>query len=263
MDRFNFKKKYGQNFLTDINLVKKIVSIANIEENSLTIEVGPGKGILSKQLLEISTNVLLYEIDIELKDSLERELNIYQNKYIIYDDFLKRNINNDIKNYSYNNVYFVSNVPYYITTPILMKLIDSKINFKKIVLMVQEELGERICAKPGTRNYGSLTVLLSYYYEIRKEFKVSRKMFVPKPNVDSIVISMSLKNQKSFVKNEEHFFKLVRDCFQYKRKNIRNNLKQYDLNIVEVVLKNSGYKLSDRAEQLPMEIFVKISNALN
>lgn len=263
MEKFNFKKKYGQNFLTDLNLVKKIVNIAQISKDSLTIEVGPGKAILTSELVNLSKQVISYEIDLDLKDYLNKKFNNYDNIEFIFDDFLKRKITQDIIKYHYQNIYFVSNVPYYITTPILFKLIDSKINFEKIVIMVQEEVGERLSAIPGNKNYGSITVLLNYYYEIRREFKVNRKMFIPTPNVDSELISLSRRENKIPLKNEKLFFQLVRDSFQFKRKNIKNNLKEYDLEKVEKILKESGFCLTDRAEQIPPEVFVRICNYLS
>ncbi len=262
MSTFNFKKKYGQNFLNNSEIIKKIVDISNIDDNSLIIEVGPGGGSLTKELSLKSKNVLCYEIDYELKDYLN-EIFKNSNVDIIYDDFLNRNIEEDIKNYQYDDLYFVSNVPYYITTPILIKLIESNLNFKKIVMMVQEEVGERFSATINTRNYGSITVFLNYYFDIKKEFKVNRREFTPMPNVDSIVISFTRKNNLLKLKNKEMFFKLVRDSFKFKRKNIKNNLKNYDLDIVEQILKENNLDLSCRAEQISMEIFVKISNAIS
>ena len=242
MEHFNFKKKYGQNFLNDNTIVKKIASIAEISKKSLVLEVGPGKGILTKELSLQADNVLCYEIDLELKDILESEFK-NSNVDFIFNDFLNRDIKNDIEEYSYDNLYFVSNVPYYITTPILMKLIESDLNFNKIVMMVQEEVGERFSAKVNSRSYGSITVFLNYYFEIKKEFKVNRKSFTPIPNVKT-------------------FFKLVKDSFKFKRKNIKNNLNGYDLKSIEAVLKKYELDLTARAEQIPVEAFVDISNVL-
>lgn len=262
MSNFNFKKKYGQNFLKDDNIVKKIVDIGSIENNSLTVEVGPGKAILTKQLSKVSDNVLCYEIDLDLKEYLLKEFKD-TNVNIIFDDFLNRNIEKDIENYNYNNLYFISNVPYYITTPILMKLIKSNLNFNKIVMMVQEEVGERFSANINSKNYGSITVFLNYYFDVKREFKVKREEFIPVPNVDSEIISLTRKNSLLKLKNLEHFFKLVKDSFRYKRKNIKNNLKEYDLKTIERVLNKNNLMLTSRAEQIPMEIFVEISNSLN
>ena len=262
MEGFNFKKKYGQNFLKDKNKVKKIVDSANIKDNSLVIEVGPGGGILTTELSLKADNVLCYEIDLELKPMLENKFS-KNNVKIIFDDFLNRNIENDIEKYNYDNLYFISNVPYYITTPILMKLINSSLNFDKIVIMVQEEVGERFSAKPNSKDYSSITVFLNYYFDVKKEFKVNRLEFNPVPNVDSEVISFTRKKELLKLKDKELFFKLVKDSFKFKRKNIRNNLKGYNLDIIDRVLKSNNLDLTSRAEQLPIEVFVEMSNKLS
>lgn len=262
MEGFNFKKKYGQNFLKDKNKVKKIVDSANIKDNSLVIEVGPGGGILTTELSLKADNVLCYEIDLELKPILENKFS-KNNVKIIFDDFLNRNIENDIEKYNYDNLYFISNVPYYITTPILMKLINSSLNFDKIVIMVQEEVGERFSAKPNSKDYSSITVFLNYYFDVKKEFKVNRLEFNPVPNVDSEVISFTRKKELLKLKDKELFFKLVKDSFKFKRKNIRNNLKGYNLDIIDRVLKSNNLDLTSRAEQLPIEVFVEMSNELS
>ena len=262
MEDFNFKKKYGQNFLKDKNKVKKIVDSANIKDNSLVIEVGPGGGILTTELSLKADNVLCYEIDLELKPILENKFS-KNNVKIIFDDFLNRNIENDIEKYNYDNLYFISNVPYYITTPILMKLINSSLNFDKIVIMVQEEVGERFSAKPNSKDYSSITVFLNYYFDVKKEFKVNRLEFNPVPNVDSEVISFTRKKELLKLKDKDLFFKLVKDSFRFKRKNIKNNLKGYNLDIIDRVLKNNNLDLTSRAEQLPIEVFVEMSNKLS
>ena len=262
MEGFNFKKKYGQNFLKDKNKVKKIVDSADIKDNSLVIEVGPGGGILTTELSLKADNVLCYEIDLELKPILENKFS-KNNVKIIFDDFLNRNIENDIEKYNYDNLYFISNVPYYITTPILMKLINSSLNFDKIVIMVQEEVGERFSAKPNSKDYSSITVFLNYYFDVKKEFKVNRLEFNPVPNVDSEVISFTRKKELLKLKDKELFFKLVKDSFKFKRKNIKNNLKGYNLDIIERILKSNNLDLTSRAEQLPIEVFVEMSNKLS
>lgn len=263
MEKFNFKKKYGQNFLNDKNLVRKIANIVDFKPKSLTIEVGPGKAILTKELLNLTDYLIAYEIDLELEEYLVSQFSTNNKIEIKFSDFLQRDIVKDINKYDYDNIYFVSNVPYYITTPILMKLIESKLDFKKIVMMVQEEVGDRFSAMPGTKNYGSITVLLNYYYDIKKEFKVNRKLFTPVPNVDSEIISLTKKENKVNLKNEQIFFKLIKDSFKYKRKNIKNNLKDYDLFIIDNVLNKNNFKLTDRAEQIPLDVFVDISNELS
>ena len=164
--------------------------------------------------------------------------------------------------YDYEHLYFVSNVPYYITTPILLKLIESGLPFEKILMMVQKEVGDRFSTCPGNREYGSITVMLNYFYDVKKEFFVSRKQFVPEPNVDSVIVSFTEKEDKLFLKDFAFFERLVRDAFQYKRKNLRNNLKNYNLDVVLNILADFGYDLTVRAEMLPVEVFVKLANAL-
>ena len=257
-----FKKKFGQNFLKDINIVKRIVDVSEVDETSLVIEVGPGGGVMTRELASRAKNVLAYEIDNDLEDELYKRLDGFDNVDVLFQDFLTSDLVSDVSNYEYDKLYFVSNVPYYITTPILLKIIESGLNFNKIVIMVQKEVGDRFTTAPGSREYGSITVLLNYFYDVKKEFFVSRKQFVPEPNVDSLIVSFSEKKDKLDLKDFKFFEKLLRDSFQFKRKTLRNNLKNYDLKVIEEVLKEYNYDLTVRAENLSVEIFVKISNAL-
>ena len=263
MRDFNYKKRFGQNFLKNDAIVEKIALESHILEDTVVVEVGPGKGILTKQLSKYAKNVLCYEIDEELQYDLIKLKEQYSNVDFKFCDFLCTDLMDDLKEYDYKHLYFISNVPYYITTPILMKIMDSKLPFEKIVMMVQKEVGERFSAVPGNKNYSSITVFLNYFYNIKKLFDVSRKEFIPIPNVDSEVISLELKKEKLQVKNEEFFFKLVRDSFKFKRKTIKNNLKNYDVLKIEEVLKNNGFTLESRAETIPVEVFIQISNALS
>ena len=258
-----FKKKFGQNFLKDINVVKKIVRSAEIDGKSLVIEVGPGGGIMTRELSMVADNVLAYEIDEELKEEHAKRLGDRDNITILFQDFLESDIVKDVEKYDYDKLYFVSNVPYYITTPIILKLIDSGLRFEKIVMMVQKEVGDRFSTKSGNKEYGSITVLLNYFYNIKKEFFVSRKQFVPEPNVDSVIISFSEKSDKLPLNDFKFFEKLVRDSFQYKRKTLRNNLKGYDLDKVSKVLEKYEKDLNVRAEALDVEVFVEITNELS
>lgn len=257
-----FKKKFGQNFLKDINIVKRIVDVSGVNKNSLVIEVGPGGAIMTKELANRAKNVLAYEIDIDLADELYKRIEDCSNVDVLFQDFLDSDLLSDISNYSYDSIYFVSNVPYYITTPILLKLLKSEIHFNKIVMMVQKEVGNRFSTSPGSREYGSITVLLNYFYDIKKEFLVSRKQFIPEPNVDSVVVSFSEKKDKLKLNDFSFFEQLLKDSFQFKRKTLRNNLKKYDLKIIENVLATYNYDLNVRAEMLNVEIFVALANAL-
>lgn len=263
MENFKFKKSYGQNFLQDHNIIENIVRKTCVLPNSLVIEVGPGSGALTMELAKVAKYVLSYEIDTRLEETLDDNLKDFHNVEIIFDDFLNRDICEDIKKYNYENIYFVANIPYYITTPIILKLINSKISFKTITVMIQKEVADRFGAKVKTRDYGSITVFLNYYYDINKLFLVSRNAFVPRPNVDSVVISLRKKEIRKTVLNEELFFKLIRDSFRFKRKNIKNNLKNYDLEKISNVLAKYGKDLNSRAEELELDVFVSIANELS
>lgn len=260
---FKFKKKYGQNFLIQKNIIKKIISISENKSPSLVIEIGCGDGRLTKELCEKYNQVLGYEIDLEVKDYLEDNLKAYNNYKIIFDDFLKRTVKNDIKDYNYKRLYIIANLPYYITTPIIEKIINENLNQDKMIFMVQKEVGDRLSAKPSTKEYNSLSVYLNYLFDIKKEFIVNRNSFLPKPNVDSIVVSFTKKKNKYKVLNEELFYKLIRDSFKFKRKTIKNNLKDYDLEKISKVLNKYNKDLTTRAEQLNIEIFCDIANELS
>ena len=262
MENFKFKKKYGQNFLVDENIVKKIINNIDIKEKSLAIEIGTGDGRLTKYLCSSFDKVIGYEIDEDVKGSLFDNLKEFSNYQIYFGDFLDRNVLKDLEKENYKHLYVIANLPYYITTPIIEKLIDLNIDIKLIRVMVQKEVGERFSAKPGSKDYGSITVYLNYNFDIKKEFIVSRNSFYPKPNVDSIIVSL-YKKEKSFVSDEELFYKLIRDSFKYKRKTLRNNLKEYDLNKIEKVLEKHGLDLNVRAEQLDLDIFCEIANSLD
>jgi len=257
---FNFKKKFGQNFIIDENVIESALSSIELDKETLVIEVGPGAGSLTYKLAKYASKVLCYEIDETLKEILDNNLKEYDNVDIIFDDFLKRDVLKDLEKYEYKKLYVVANLPYYITTPIIVKFIEDKVPVDKIVVMVQKEVGDRFKASPKTKDYGSLTVYLNYYFNVRKVMNVSRNVFLPKPNVDSIIVEFKKKDKLLFLKNEDIFFKLVRDSFTQKRKTLRNNLKGYDLEKIEEILIKYEYSLSTRAEELPLEVFVEIAN---
>ena len=257
---FVIKKKFGQNFIIDNNIINNIVNSAAIDSDTLVIEVGPGMGALTNELVKVAKNVLCYEIDTTLKPILEKI--DATNLEIIFADFLKRNVLNDIKKYEYKHLYLVANLPYYITTPILMKIIDENIPVEKIVVMVQKEVGDRFKAKEGSKDYSSLSIIFNYNYNIKKLMDISRHVFITEPNVDSIVLGFEAKVEKEFIKNPQLFYQLIRDAFTQKRKNLRNNLKKYDLEKIEKVLSNYGFDLSARAEQINYKIFIEIANNL-
>ena len=255
-----FKKKFGQNFLQDNNIIKKIANVCDTRNDDLIIEIGPGAGALTSELVNKS-KVLAYEIDNELQDKLNDKFKD-NNVDFVFDDFLNRNLKNDLSAYNYNDLYVIANLPYYITTPIINKIIEEKINVKKMVLMVQKEVGERFSAKIGTKDYSSITIFLNYYFDIKKEFIVSRNSFYPKPNVDSIIVSFTRKEKKYNVKDENILFKLIKDSFKQKRKTLRNNLKEYDFSKVEEILLKHNLPLDIRAENISLDLFIEISNNL-
>lgn len=259
---FSLKKKFGQNFIVDENIIDAIINKSDVDKNTLVIEIGPGAGSLTYKLALSSGNVLCYEIDTTLKELLQENISECNNVEIIYKDFLQANIKKDLKKYDYDKIFVVANLPYYITTPIIVKIIEDDIPVDKLVVMVQKEVGDRFKAVPGSKDYGSLSVFLNYYFDVKKLMDVSCNVFLPKPNVDSIVVEFKKKENLLELKDRELFFKLIRDSFSQKRKTIRNNLKGYNLEVVETVLNKYGYNLTVRAEQLPLEIFVNLANSL-
>lgn len=262
MKQFQFKKSLGQNFLNDKNVIHKIVESAEVDKDTLVVEIGPGGGALTELMVPKAGWALLYEADGRLEGHLKELLSVNDNVEIRIGDFLEADLESDLAKYNYEKMYVVANLPYYITTPIIMKFVEERVMPEKFVIMVQKEVAYRLAASVGSRDYGSLTVFLNYYYDIKKLFDVSRNCFTPKPNVDSAIVEMKLKNNRLDVVDMDLFKALVRDSFLYKRKTIRNNLKGYDLEVIEKVLKRYGFDLSVRAENLKLEIFVEMANEL-
>ena len=251
---FNFKKKYGQNFISDNALINRIALLVDAKEDDLIIEIGPGAGALTSKLTSYNSYYLAYEIDTELDQYLSKYTS---SKFkIIYDDFLKRDIKEDIKNIKFNRLFIVGNLPYYITTPIMLKIIDEGLNSYKNIFMVQKEYGDRLTSSPKSREYGSITALMDYYYNVKREFIVPKEKFNPQPKVDSCILSFEAKEREQI--DETKYKQLVRDAFQFKRKTLRNNLKGYDLDAIEAVLNKYGLSLSNRAEEISCVTFVDI-----
>lgn len=256
--KFQTKKSLGQNFLHDPNILKNIARSTNATKKDLIVEIGPGMGALTKELVKTESKVISFEIDTRLKEYLDKI--DADNLKIVYDDFMKVDLKKYISEDKYDNVYVIANIPYYITTPIIKKILSSDIYIKNVVLLVQKEFADRICAKCGTREYDSLTVYLSYYYNINKLFNVSASSFTPRPKVDSAVIKLSRKSKD--IKDNPKLFKIVDNAFKFKRKTLKNNLKMYDWNIVKNVLNNYKESETVRAEQLPLEFYIELSQVL-
>ena len=253
-----FKKKYGQNFLNDQGILQKIYKSISPNPNDLIIEVGPGSGNLTKWLQKYNCNIICYEIDESLQEQLKSIKN--EKTQIFFKDFLEADLTADLSTIKYENLYVIANIPYYITTPIIKKITFANINPQGLVLMVQKEVADRLSAKPKTKDYGYITVLLNYFYDIKKLFNVSKNCFYPRPNVDSAIIKLTPNNKE---KTDFNIFNnLIESAFQFKRKNLRNNLKNFNLDIISPVLEANGYSLNNRAEEIPIEVYIEISNKL-
>ena len=257
MNNFEFKKSLGQNFINDDNIIRKIINASEIDDKTLVIEVGPGAGSLSKAIVPISGYSILYEIDDRLKPILGNILGKYDNFKIIFDDVLQQDLTKIRSEYEYSKIYVIANLPYYITTPVITKLVK-EVYPDKMILMVQNEVADRLSAVCGTRDYGMISVFLHSRYDAKKLFKVSKSCFIPMPKVDSAVISL-IKNDKLLDVNNEKFEALIKDAFQFKRKNLRNNLKKYNLSIIDEILKKNNYNLGNRAEEIPVDVFIEIT----
>lgn len=257
------KKQYGQNFLLDDNILKNIVKSAELKKDTNVIEIGPGLGFLTNYLQQATTNVLCYEIDEQMVEHLN-ELNY--NISIINDDFLKRNLNKDFKNIfdNSNNITLVANLPYYITTPILLKVLEETTRIDKMIVMMQTEVAKRLCGKPSTKDYNALSVLIQYFTNPRIIFNVSPKSFFPEPNVESSVVMIEKKEEPLLeVKNLDFFLKFNRNIFSQRRKTLYNNIQKvynYDKELIKKIIKENNLDESVRSEELDVSQIVKLAN---
>ncbi len=258
-NNFDYKKSLGQNFLIDNNIINKIVNEIDADSEDLIIEIGPGSGALTKHLSLMNVKSFSFEIDSRLCSELSKYEN--ENHHTIYEDFLSINLNDFLKDKKYNKLFFIGNLPYYITTPIINKITDETEPYK-IIIMVQKEVGYRFSASPCSKEYSSITVHLQYNYSISKVCNVNAESFYPRPKVDSVVISLT-RRDKEKVNDINLFNNLVRDSFKLKRKNLRNNLKNYDLFKIEKSLKSKNKDLTFRAEELSVKDFIDIANDLS
>ena len=268
---FTFKKSFGQNFLTDTNILQKIVDTAEIDKNVNVIEIGPGIGALTEFLAENAAEVVAFEIDERLVPILEDTLRDHDNIKVINEDVLKADLQTRVKKFKNPNlpIKVVANLPYYITTPILMHLIESKIPFAEFVVMMQKEVADRISAEPNTKAYGSLSIAVQYYMTAKVAFVVPRTVFVPAPNVDSAILKMTRRKQPLVeVKDEDFFFRVSKASFVHRRKTLWNNLTSHFgkseevKNKLEQALENAAIKPSIRGEALSISDFARLSDAL-
>lgn len=260
---FKFTKSLGQNFLIDETVLYDIIEGAEVNKEDFIIEIGPGVGTLTKELLKRAKKVYAVELDDALIPILNKELDKFDNLNIIHKDALKLDFNEIIG--EEKSVKVVANLPYYVTTPIIAKLLNGNYNFKSITIMIQKEVGERIAAKPSTKEYGALSILVQYYCDIKTIRKVSPSSFFPQPKVESIVIKLDkLPQKRVYVKDEKLFFKIVREAFNMRRKTLWNAMKSLKLDnkILEKVFEHSGIDSKRRGETLNLQEFANLSNSI-
>jgi len=258
MEPIKAKKSLGQNFLKDEQVLKKIANSFSINSNDLIIEIGPGTGALTKYLVQKSSSLLCYELDERLQPLL---ISFKSDKCnIIFDDFLKRDLKQDIKD-TYEHIYVIANIPYYITTPILTHILESNVVITGLCLLVQKEVAKRFSSQPGTRDYGYFTVLLNHYFDVELLFDVPSSSFVPAPKVTSSVVRL-IRKEKIVDVDIKKFQEFLKQAFSLKRKTLKNNLKGYDWSIIEGVLKECFLDINIRAENVSYEVFLKIFKRL-
>lgn len=267
---FSFKKSLGQNFLIDLNILNRIVDFAELTENSGAIEIGPGIGALTEQLAKRAQKVVAFEIDQRLLPILKETLEPYPHVKIIHEDVLKANVKGAISEEfeEGQDLMVVANLPYYVTTPIIMKLLTDQLPIRGIVCMLQKEVADRIAAAPGTKDYGSLSIAIQYYTEAKTVMIVPKTVFIPQPNVDSAVIRLTKRPEPAVrVKNEEFFFTVVRASFAQRRKTIFNNLSSHfaqtiEKQNIEKALFAAEIDPKRRGETLSIEEFGRLSDEL-
>lgn len=261
---FKFSKSLGQNFLIDDSVLEDIITAADITSDDFIMEIGPGVGTLTKLLLKKAKKVYSIELDSNLIPILNEELKDFENFKLINQDALKVDINEIIGDE--RHVKVVANLPYYVTTPIISKLLKEKNNIDSIIIMIQKEVAQRIAASPNTKEYGAITLLVQYYCDVNKIRIVSPSSFIPRPKVDSMVISLKkLPEPRCIVENEELFFKVVRESFNMRRKTLSNSLKNIGLDKekLNMAFKNAGIDPIRRGETLSIHEFGKLSDCIN
>ncbi|MGN1301052.1 MAG: 16S rRNA (adenine(1518)-N(6)/adenine(1519)-N(6))-dimethyltransferase RsmA [Clostridia bacterium] len=264
-------KKLGQNFLIDDNAIDAIVSSSEISKEDLVIEIGPGLGTLTKPLLESAGKVICIELDTRMIEILEDRFKLYDNFELINNDVLKVDLNKLIsvnKNGTIKHAKVVANLPYYITTPIIMKLLEERLDIETITVMIQKEVADRLVAKPGEANTGAITYAINYYTEPSRIYEVNKTSFIPAPEVNSTIIKLEvLKTPSVEIENEELMFKIIKAAFMQKRKTLLNGLTNSNLfgnkEEIEKMLQEIGIDLKIRGEKLTLEEYAQIAKYLN
>lgn len=265
---FVFQKKYGQNFLIDTHVLEKIIRAASIGSDDVVLEIGPGIGTLTQYLCENARQVIAVEIDDMLIPILGETLKEYDNVKIVHNDILKIDVNEIVSEYPGSSIKVVANLPYYITTPIIMGLFESGVPIDSITIMVQKEVAERMQAKPGTKDYGALTLAVQYYADAKIMANVPPNCFMPRPAVGSAVINLVKHKEKRYdVKNEDMLFRIIRASFNQRRKTLQNGLNNaanlpYTKQQIAEAIEKMGLPTAVRGEKLSLEQFVELSNIL-
>ena len=251
----NFKKKFGQNFITDKNLLSAIVDDAEIHKSDEVLEIGAGAGTLTREISNRAKKVISYEIDKDLESHLlGLKLN---NVNFIFKDIMKENLL-EIENYFEDGYKLIANLPYYITTPIIFKFLKNSKKLKSLTIMVQKEVAERIVATKGEKDYGILTIMINFYGNAKITRNVNRKMFYPEPNVDSAVVRIDIDREKYKNIDDDKFYSFVQSCFSMRRKTLKNNLEHSNLKLKMKIDNLPQSILSLRAENLSFDDFVNI-----
>lgn len=253
-------KSLGQNFLINQQIIDDIVKVANVNEDDLIIEIGPGLGSLTSKLADNAKKVVAIELDQNMIEILKERFSLYKNVEIIYGDIMKVDLKEIIG--EEKNVKIVANLPYYITTPIVMKLLEENLKMKSITVMVQKEVGERFCAIPGGKEYGAITVSINYYSDPKIVLDVPKDNFNPIPEVDSCVVQLKLKKNHIELKDKKLFFRLIKIAFSQRRKNIGNSLTGIGMTKQEVkeMLEALSLDINLRAENLSINQYAQIAN---
>lgn len=266
---FRIAKKFGQNFLVDESVLKTIIDCSELSKDDCVLEIGPGLGVMTQVLCEKAGRVLAVEIDRNLIPILKVSLFGCENFKVINDDILKLNLKEVLReNFGSSPVKVVANLPYYITTPIIMKLLEEDINLRSVTIMVQKEVGERLAAEPGGKDYGALTVSVQYRCIPRKILIVPPEAFIPQPEVESMVVRLDSRNEPPVnLMDEKMYFRVVKAAFGQRRKTLLNALSAGNLgrskDELKTVLAKNGIDENRRGETLSLEEFARISNELS
>ncbi len=275
LNKYNIRanKRYGQNFLIDDDILTGIVNVADIKKEDLVIEIGPGLGNLTKYLLESAGYVIAVEIDKKMIEILNDRFSKYENFLLLNEDILKVNIDEIIKKIEkesgikYKNIKVVANLPYYVTTPIIFKLLQDENKINEITIMVQKEVADRMVANVKSKDYGILTLMVKYLADADIKLEVKNTCFIPAPNVTSSVIKL-IKDKKYTVSNEKMLFDLIHSSFAQRRKKMINSLvatkfMNFDKNFIENIFKECNIDFNTRAEELSIEKYIQIVNNIN